>query len=274
MTMTHEDVSKWASQIDTVISNTPGCCVSRVVVVNSTASTMDSALTFSGNQSGLLLVASEQTNGRGQFGRTWHDAPFQTLPCTFALDSKLISTSLLSPLIACAVHQTIDTLTPNSANIRIKWPNDIVVRTEDGDRKLAGVLIEQRNGLTLVGIGINCTQQHADWNDEIRVRAESLSNVGAQVSRLEILCHLIGHLTHWINGHDAKMIRGYFDLHDAMIGTVRTFKYNNDCYHGVVEHIDPLEAIVIQTPSGRHTLPISQTKHVPGDEPCQCNKSN
>lgn len=273
MPMTHEDISRWASQIDTVISNTPACCVRRVVVVNATPSTMDAARTFAGNQPGLLLVASQQTNGRGQLGRTWHDTPLKTLPCTFVFDSKRISPGLLSALIACAVHQTIDTLTPNSADILIKWPNDIVVRTALGDRKLAGVLIEQRDGLSFVGIGINCAQQQGDWNDDIIARAESLSNLGAQVSRLEVLCHLIEQLTHWINAHDTKMIRGYFDLHDAMVGTVRTFKYNNDCYHGLVEYIDPLESIVIHTPSGRHTLPIAQTKHVQGDEPCQCNKS-
>lgn len=154
----------------------------------------------------------------------------------------------------------------------IKWPNDIVIRDHggggEGDRKIAGILIELSGRHTQIGIGINCLQGGGDWGADIRGQAISLSEIGAQVSRLDLACSLVEHLSHWLDAQDSTAIQNYYEGHNAMMGTLRTFRYDNRCYHGIVEFIDPLDCIVIHTPSGTHTLPIAQTRHIPGDEPC------
>ncbi|HCT44174.1 MAG TPA: hypothetical protein DF699_03040, partial [Phycisphaerales bacterium] len=61
----HENISGWASRIDTVLSNIENPIVRRVVVVESTSSTQDAAIEFARDRQGLLLIASEQTAGRG-----------------------------------------------------------------------------------------------------------------------------------------------------------------------------------------------------------------
>jgi BirA family biotin operon repressor/biotin-[acetyl-CoA-carboxylase] ligase len=110
---------------------------------------------------GLVLLAQEQTSGRGQYGRSW------TAP---AGSSVLLSVILLPPLLlrrpalltawaAVSVCETILEVTGLEATI--KWPNDILIQ----GRKVCGILIEQRNtGLTdlplaaAVGIGLNVRQ--------------------------------------------------------------------------------------------------------------------
>ncbi len=262
-----EDISKWASRIDTVISRTDSCCVRRVVVVESTPSTMDAAVAI--GECGLLVVASEQTNGRGQRGRVWQDVSRRTLPCTFVVNATGIDSAMLSAIVGCAVHETIQSLVPSSSTVMIKWPNDIVVRepagTYERDRKIAGVLIEQRGGCAHIGIGINCAQGEADWGSDIKESAISLSQIGAQIARLDLVCTLVEHLSHWLVAQDRAAIRSYYQAHDAMIHTRRSFQYDNRRFDGVVECLDPLECIAVQTQTGTHRLPIAQTQHLRAD---------
>lgn len=173
---------------------------------------------------------------------------------------------MLAACVACAVHETLSTLMP-SAGIKIKWPNDIVICEGGRDRKLAGVLIERREGLTLVGIGINCTQSERDWDPSLRHQAISLREAGVYISRLDLVCRLVEHLSQWFEACDRMQVRAYFEMHNAMLGSLRTFRYNNACYHGVVEGIDPLECITLETPTGRLDLPVTQTQHVRADNP-------
>ncbi len=267
----HEDISKWAARIDTVISQLAFSVVQRVVVMETTASTQDAAVEFASGKSGLLLIASQQTQGRGTHGRRWEDGDRNTLPCSFVLNPSGKDAPLLSACIACAVHETLATLLPAGADLKIKWPNDIVTREDGRDRKLAGILIEQRAGLTIVGIGINCTNTMSDWDQGFGSRAVSLNDLGAHVNRLDLVCRLVEHLSQWFESCSRKEISEYYELHDAMVGTLRTFKHNNVCYHGIVEGLDPLEYIRIETPSGHHLLPVATTKHLRGDEPCKCS---
>ncbi|MGV6814421.1 MAG: biotin--[acetyl-CoA-carboxylase] ligase [Phycisphaerales bacterium] len=266
----NEDITGWASRVDTAISQIDRCCVQRVIVIESTASTMDAADLYAPGQTGVLLVASEQTAGRGQRGRRWHDGDRCTLPCTFVLDTQAFSPRLLSVLVGCAVHETIQALAPPSANILIKWPNDIVVREgeipDQRDRKLAGILIEQHADRSRIGIGINCAQGWADWDDSIRDQSASISELGRAVSRLEVICQLIDRLSHWLIAGLDRDVRGYYHAHDAMIGTQKKFSHDGQIYTGVVEHLDPLDEIVVKTQDGCVRLPAEQTYNWYGQE--------
>lgn len=273
ITTRREDISKWASRIDTVIAQIDRCCINRAVVIESTKSTMDAVVEFAGQRCGVLVVASEQTAGRGQRGRQWVDNDRLTLPCTFAVDAQGVEPVVLSAMIGCAVHETIQGFIPSSSTAMIKWPNDIVIRDHgDGscagshqDRKIAGILIEQRSKCAHIGIGINCLQGGDDWREDVGRQAVSLSELGAQISRLDLVCGLIEHLSHWIAACDLSAIRSYYQAHDAMMETHRAFQYDNHRYEGLVEYLDPLEYILVRTPTGTHRLPIAQTQHLRQD---------
>ena len=176
----NEDISSWAARIDTVIGHTPHPVIERVVVVESTDSTQNAALRFAQGRTGLLVVASMQKNGRGARGRRWHDGDRATLPCTFVVDPGCKDAPMLAACVACAVHEAINSFLPRVIQLGIKWPNDLVIRDEHVDRKIAGVLIEQQQGLTLVGIGINCTQTQRDWSPEYADRAVSFLGLGVE----------------------------------------------------------------------------------------------
>ncbi|MEX0876976.1 MAG: hypothetical protein WD114_05915, partial [Phycisphaerales bacterium] len=99
----------------------------RVVVLETTPSTMDAALEHAGGRSGLLVVALRQTQGRGSHGRGWHDGDACTLPCTFVIDAGSRPVPMPAPLlaacVACAVHDTLSRFVPAGVDLAIKWPN-------------------------------------------------------------------------------------------------------------------------------------------------------
>lgn len=94
---------------------------------------------------GDLVVADEQTAGRGRFGRTWI-SPRGGLYVTV-----ILAPDPLLPLKAGLA--VVDVLRSEGIDAGLKWPNDVLV----GDLKIAGVLIEIVGEYALVGIGLNLT---------------------------------------------------------------------------------------------------------------------
>ena len=103
----------------------------------------------------VLLVAEQQTAGRGRHGRRWRSARGASLTFSLAvtLARPLRELPALSPLVGAALARSLRRL--GVRRVRVKWPNDLLV----GGAKLAGILIETRPiaGATraVIGVGIN-----------------------------------------------------------------------------------------------------------------------
>ncbi len=95
---------------------------------------------------GSVIVAREQTAGRGRYGRVWISTA-GNLFLSAVVPSCAEKTPLLSFVAALAVVKTLA-----NYNAQIKWPNDILI---DGG-KAAGILLERIDDKVIVGIGINC----------------------------------------------------------------------------------------------------------------------
>ena len=98
------------------------------------------------------VIARSQTAGRGQLRRGWISPPGNLywtvrLPCVEPFDSPGAAVAL-GALIANALCDL-------GCEALLKWPNDIVARTEKGIAKIAGILLEEKDGCVLAGIGIN-----------------------------------------------------------------------------------------------------------------------
>lgn len=162
-------------------------------------STMDEAraLALAGADEGLVVVAEEQTAGRGTKGRTWHSPPGAGLYATVLL--RPASGLILVPLaVGVAVREAAAKAAPA---VRLKWPNDLVWE----GRKIAGVLCEgsedgRGSRFVLAGIGINVGQAPEDFPPEIAARSASLRMAaGRPVDRESLLGRLCEALETWYN---------------------------------------------------------------------------
>ncbi len=134
----------------------------RVLIFESLDSTNEEALRQlnSGCESGVWIVAKEQSQGRGRSGRRW-ESPKGNLYASLLLRpgvSASVATQLSFAAALAAYDAIASRLAPEALPcLRLKWPNDVML----GGAKIAGILIEslmepKGKGLAaIVGIGIN-----------------------------------------------------------------------------------------------------------------------
>lgn len=108
---------------------------------------------------GTVIVAQEQTDGRGQRGSIWYSMAHENLMCTVIFKPTFLEINrqfYLSMSVALAVKEVLEKYLDQ---VYIKWPNDLLV----GRAKIAGILIENsirdsRVSHAIIGIGINVKQ--------------------------------------------------------------------------------------------------------------------
>ena len=142
----------------------PKVCETTTVVTGLSVTTMTVARMLA--EQGVLgewgsVVSVEQSQGRGQLRRPWVSSPgnlhvSMILPAAPTNGAWAESLRYLLPLVVGYIYSK--TLSELGANIRIKWPNDLL----QGDKKIGGMLIEEKNGLVILGLGINLAESPSD----------------------------------------------------------------------------------------------------------------
>ncbi len=170
---TLQAIAHWPDRLEQAVERVgPPLCVCRVLA--ECASTQDQARALG---LGAVVVAGRQTAGRGQRGNTWEDTGDEGLAFSVALPAT--SRPERSRDVAAAIVVALSKWVPRS--LTVKAPNDVVYR----GRKLAGVLIEQADGLAVIGIGINVAQDA--FEGPLGGTAVSLRMAGAAADRMEVL---------------------------------------------------------------------------------------
>ncbi|MEW6274724.1 MAG: biotin--[acetyl-CoA-carboxylase] ligase [Bacillota bacterium] len=144
-------------------------------------------LALAGAPDGALVVAEEQTGGRGRLGRGWFSPFGEGIWCSLILYPPVNSVEAppLTMLTAVAVARAVRQAAGVSPGI--KWPNDLLL----GDKKICGILTEmsaemERINYLIIGTGINVNIE--DFPGEIKSVATSLkAYAGRAVSRVKLL---------------------------------------------------------------------------------------
>lgn len=131
-----------------------------LIELQMTGSTNDHAkqLAKNGYPPGTVVWAHEQTVGKGRQGNSWISMP-GNLFMSMILRPQAASADIgqISFLSAVALANVLQTVLPGSADIRLKWPNDLMLQ----QKKAAGILIETENRgaqqvpWVVIGIGVN-----------------------------------------------------------------------------------------------------------------------
>jgi BirA family transcriptional regulator, biotin operon repressor / biotin---[acetyl-CoA-carboxylase] ligase len=155
-----------------------------VEFLESTTSTLDVAHQIAGEGApgGTLVIANEQTAGRGRGGKIWQSSPGAGIWLTL-VERPIDTTGLdvLSLRVGLAAAQALDRFAAEP--IRLKWPNDLYI-----DRgKLAGILVEARwreQSVEWVAIGLGV-------NVKAPENIETAAGLEPGTERLEVLGELV-----------------------------------------------------------------------------------
>ena len=228
-------------------------CLDRVDSTNSEAERRLAA----GDPVPLVILAREQTHGRGRRGRPWHSAANGNLYATFVFRPELEPAhlqdfTLWMGLNLCELVANFCRLSPG-----LKWPNDLYL----GGRKAGGMLTEARVDADQVrdlvfGLGLNANSRAADFPPELRGIATSLAEAaGEAVDLNKLAAAVIGRVgaayRDFLDGSYRARFAGLWAQYDLLRGRPITLAQGNRTVHGVAAGIDAEGSLLVRLESGR-----------------------
>jgi BirA family biotin operon repressor/biotin-[acetyl-CoA-carboxylase] ligase len=179
-----------------------------MVYFPSIGSTNDVAqeLAGQGAPEGTLVIADEQTAGRGRLGRRWLSPANHNLLMSLIFYPSLAASQAQRLTMICSLAAADAIRAVAGLEAGIKWPNDLLL----AEKKICGILTElglaqDRLVYAVVGIGLNVNLRAAQMPEELRPNSTSLvEERGEAVNREELLCALL----HEIETRYERMRRG------------------------------------------------------------------
>jgi BirA family transcriptional regulator, biotin operon repressor / biotin---[acetyl-CoA-carboxylase] ligase len=251
-------------------------------VVRQTGSTNADLLDLAtrGLEPGAILVAEEQTAGRGRLGRSWVSPPGASLMFSVLLRPQAIPLARRGwlPLLAgVATATAVRALTGLDA--RLKWPNDVLV----GDRKLAGILTESTGtdptavqpgnnvaDTVVIGIGINVSTTPEELPlGPGGLPATSLLAEGIPVERDVLLVEVLRALGQWLKTYSRSPdpqesgLLGQYQRMSATIGRgVRVELPGGVTLSGLATGIDTQGQLLVEADGNTYPIAAGDVIHV------------
>lgn len=233
-----------------------------------TESTQNEALSWAkeGAQEGALVLAEEQTSGRGRQNRPWHSPPGKGIWMSMVLKPKipLQFTPHLTLLTVVAVCRAIKRVVP--VDVGIKWPNDLLV----GNRKICGILLEsfaedERLLSVIAGIGISVNLDEQDYPEGIKDKATSLKIAsGKEIDRATLVAEILYEWEQLYQLYEEQgfgPVRTLWEAQSITIG--RTISVNTPYgeVNGVAQGLDESGALVLLGRDGQYRKVFSGDVH-------------
>jgi BirA family biotin operon repressor/biotin-[acetyl-CoA-carboxylase] ligase len=242
---------------------------SQLTVVASTGSTNEDLLTAAkaGGPAGSILIAEEQTRGRGRLDRRWQSQPGAALTFSVLLRPEAVPPAVRGwlPLLA-GVAVAAGLRAQAGLDVSLKWPNDVLV----GQAKLAGILAEQTGNAIVVGIGLNVSQLRHELPSE---QATSVRLAGAATAdRTAILAAVLREFEQWYQRWTsgprpgdaaASGLRAEYLRQCATVGKdVRVELPGGSVLTGRASDVDDVGRLLVSTSRGVQAVSAGDVVHV------------
>ncbi|MBI2877126.1 MAG: biotin--[acetyl-CoA-carboxylase] ligase [Candidatus Tectomicrobia bacterium] len=218
-------------------------------------------LATNGAAEGTLVIAEDQTRGRGRMGRSWLSPAGKSLLFSIILRPSLPPSEIfrLTILSAWAVARAIASQTPLTP--QIKWPNDILLQ----GCKVGGILIEfaadpDQVIFAVVGIGLNVNFDPAAYAELSGMATSLAREIGQEVDRLGILAALLRELDrgYRILLEDPKegfeRIRAEWQASLAILGRQVRVICGEEVQEGLAEEVDEHGALILRDTEGKRRV--------------------
>jgi BirA family transcriptional regulator, biotin operon repressor / biotin---[acetyl-CoA-carboxylase] ligase len=213
-----------------------------------------------GAPEGTVLLAEEQTGGRGRGAHSWHSARSAGIYCSVVLRPALPPSDVLVLSLAAglAVRSAVLEIAPELP-IDLKWPNDLLL----GEKKFCGILTEMNAEATrvrylVVGVGINVNQ--TNFPADLRNVATSLTAAtGSEWSRVELTAALLKSLDReyralLANPDARESILQRFAGHSSYVKGKRVRVEEHGEIEGVTEGLDARGFLQVRSGQKLHTV--------------------
>jgi len=217
---------------------------------------------------GSVIYSSHQTHGRGQRGNSWISGPGLNLAASYVLRPTFLPIDKLFYMYiisALAVHDVMaEILSDSQFDIKIKWPNDILVNS----KKIAGILNENilstsAASTTVVGIGININQEDfagIENATSLKLLREKNYDIDSVLKALHR--HLENYYLKLKNKHFETILNTYYSFF-YKINQPQEFKVNDSIENFTIKGINDKGLLDLKDKKGdHHYFDIKQIKWI------------
>jgi len=232
----------------------------KILRIESCSSTNDLAneLALQGEKEGTIIIAEEQTAGRGTKGRKWYSARQKGLYLSVILRPQRRDMSLLPLAAGLAMRDAL--FEAENLPVRLKWPNDLICKR----KKLGGILCEASfigNEIShvILGIGINLSHKREDFPEEFRSQATSLKLLlRKEIDKEILLSKLWEILDDWYNfflqGKDVQIVRVFEECSVFSSGEKLTVETEKERIKGEYRGLDLRGRLLLVTGKRERSL--------------------
>lgn len=222
-------------------------------------STNDEAIAWAGENAldMSLVIADEQTSGRGRNGRNWYSPAGSSLAFSLILRMEKTETrsiGLYSALGALAVVQAIIETDP-SLEPSIKWPNDVLLK----NKKVCGILSEaawsgDRIENLVIGIGINVSQGSIPPDVNLNFPATYLEEcTSSEINRYDLIRNVLNAILKWRKLIGTSPFIGAWQDNLAFRGEkVNIWSENSQPREGIITGLAPDGSLCLQDSNGKN----------------------
>jgi BirA family biotin operon repressor/biotin-[acetyl-CoA-carboxylase] ligase len=220
-------------------------------------------LAVSGAEEFTIVVADEQTKGRGRVGREWFSPPGQSLYLSVLLRPTLLPSQLnwITMIAALAIVDVLNHQMQSAtchARVSLKWFNDVLLN----GKKIAGILVESSFthssvDYAVLGIGINVNTDFTHSPVDIQTKATSLKNeCGVEVDREEILQALLSNFSSRYQRIISTRVSPSDEFAKQLETLGRFVRMNdgNNVVEGIASHIEDDGTLIVTTTSSEKRI--------------------
>ncbi|MCR6096487.1 biotin--[acetyl-CoA-carboxylase] ligase [Salipaludibacillus agaradhaerens] len=203
---------------------------------------------------GTLVVADEQTNGKGRLGRTWHSEKDSGVWMSLIVkpDIAFEQAPQLTLLTAVSVTRAIEKL--SKVNVTIKWPNDLLIN----GKKVCGILTEMQadtDRLLSVIIGIGLNVNHKQFSDPLTDIATSLFiETGKTYDRSQLIGGILDEFTKLYQLYlddGFAIIKPLWEAHASSTGKKISARTATTVIEGIALGIDNEGVLLLEDEAGK-----------------------
>lgn len=214
-------------------------------------STNDEAKRITNNNEFNIIIAEEQSKGRGRKGNNWFSPNSGNIYMTLFTENQLSEdpASLITGVVCRNSIRNIN----ERINISLKWPNDILYK----NKKVGGILVEkehyEKKIKTIIGIGINLSlkNKESSWGD--------LSEFNLQEQRNELVAEIINNLVRAYDKKNNNWKKEWLNGCMHINKEIQIYDNKNIKKDAIFRDIDDLGNAIIETDNG---LEVFRSGHI------------
>ena len=216
-------------------------------------------LASQGAEEGTVIIAENQTSGKGRLGRSWTSFPGRGLYLSIILRPSISPSKGSGITIAAAValSNTLDEY--GIKNHEIKWPNDILLN----GRKVSGILTEMKGDadkidFIITGIGINLNTRPEDYPSDIKkIAASAADSKGEDIDRCAFLQSLLRNFERYylkfLNSRFPEILE-IWKKKASIVGREIKVSLIDETFTGTVKGINAEGFLIVETGTGERLI--------------------